>query len=72
MIYNYDQLLKHNVKFYDSFIDLKVAGWKSYSKSLDDYTNGFYKAQLVTSDNTVDNIATLMKTPFTTIRGICK
>jgi hypothetical protein len=37
MIYNYDQLLKHNVKFYDSFIDLKVAGWKSYSKSLDDY-----------------------------------
>lgn len=72
MILNYDQLVTSNIKFYDSFIDLKVVGWKSYSKALNEYTQGFFNAQLKQSDKTVEQIADTMKSIFPTIKGICK
>ncbi len=72
MIYNYTQLINHNVKLYDAFIDLKVEGWKSYSKALDEYTQGFFKEQLKESDNSVETIAKTMKSTFSTIKGLCK
>jgi hypothetical protein len=73
MIYNYDHLIKHNLKFYDSFIDLKVTGWKSYSKALNEYTLGFFGSQIKNSDEQVEALGENMKAVFsTTMRGICK
>jgi hypothetical protein len=72
MIYNYEQLVKHNLKFYDSFIDLKVTGWKSYTKALDDYTKGFFNTQLKKSDEQIETLGENMKSTFSTIRGLCK
>lgn len=72
MIYNYDQLVKHNLKFYDAFIDLKVVGWKSYSKALNEYTHGFFKAQLEKSDEQIEELGSNMKGVFSVMRGVCK
>lgn len=72
MIYTYNQLIKHNLKFYDAFIDLKVTGWKAYSKALNEYTQGFFKTQLEKSDETVDSLGKTMKSSFSVTKGICK
>lgn len=72
MIYNQEQLIKHNLKFYDAFIDLKVVGWKTYSKALNDYTLGFFKTGLEKTDEVVDNLGETMKSTFSTVRGVCK
>lgn len=61
MVYSYDQLVKHNKKFKDAFIDLKVVGWNSYSKALDDYTFGFFKQQLKDTNTAVSNLGTFLK-----------
>lgn len=72
MIYNYEQLVKHNLKFYDSFVDLKVTGWKSYTKALNEYTQGFFKTQLEKSDEQIEVLGETMKSTFSTVRGVCK
>jgi hypothetical protein len=72
MIYNHEQLIKHNLKFYDAFIDLKVDGWKTYSKALNEYTQGFYRTALEKSDKSVEELGETMKSTFSTMRGICK
>jgi hypothetical protein len=72
MIYNYDQLINHNLKFYDAFIDLKVVGWKSYSKALNEYTNGFFRFQLEKGDDSVEKIGESMKSIFSKAKGVCK
>lgn len=72
MIYNQEQLIKHNIKFYDTFIDLKVVGWKTYSKAMNDYTFGFFKKSLEKSDETIETLGETMKSNFSTMRGICK
>jgi hypothetical protein len=72
MIYNQEQLIKHNIKFFDSFIDLKVVGWKSYSKALNEYTFGFFKTSLESTDESIENIGKTMKSTFSTIKGVCK
>ena len=72
MIYNYDQLVKHNLKFYDTFVDLKVTGWKTYSKAMNEYTQGFFKAQLEKSDEAVDSLGETMKSSFSVMRGVRK
>jgi hypothetical protein len=72
MIYNYEQLVKHNLKFYDSFVDLKVTGWKSYTKALNEYTQGFFKTQLEKSDEQIEALGETMKSTFSTVRGVCK
>lgn len=64
MITNYDQLMKHNKQFYDSFIDLKAAGWKSYSKALNSYTLGYFSAQLKQVDTAVEDLAVQMKNGY--------
>jgi len=64
MITNYEQFVKHNKAFYDAFIDLKVVGWKSYSKSLNDYTFNFYKTQMKTLDESVEKLGDIMKGEF--------
>ena len=70
MIYTQEQLIKHNIKFYDTFIDLKVVGWKTYSKSLNDYTFGFFKTSLNKSDQSIQELAKAMKSTFSTIQGV--
>lgn len=72
MIYNQEQLIKHNIKFYDTFIDLKVVGWKTYSKAMNDYTFGFFKESLEKSDESVEALGEKMKSNFSTMKGICK
>jgi hypothetical protein len=61
MYFNYNQLVDHNKAFWASMVDLKVEGWKSYSKATNAYTNSFFKAQLDTVDTAVEKIATVMK-----------
>jgi hypothetical protein len=72
MIYNQEQLIKHNLKFYDAFIDLKVVGWKTYSKAMNDYTQGFYRTALEKSDESVEALGETMKSTFSVMRGVCK
>lgn len=64
MITSYEHLVKHNKAFYDAFIDLKVVGWKSYSKALNKYTFNFFKDQMETLDRTVMQIGNTMKGEF--------
>lgn len=61
MIFNYKQLVDHNKKFYDSFIDLKLVGWNTYSQALNAYTMNFFKDQLATMDEAVEKTAMIMK-----------
>lgn len=61
MIFNYNQFVQHNKKFYNDFIDLKVVGWKSYSKSLNTYTMNYFREQLETADSVVEQTAKIMK-----------
>lgn len=72
MIYNQEQLIKHNLKLYDAFVDLKVVGWKTYSKALNDYTFGFFRASLEKADEQVETLGENMKSTFSTMRGVCK
>jgi len=61
MIFNYKQLVQHNKNFYDAFVDLKLVGWNTYSKSLNAYTMNFYAEQLTKMDKEVENLALTMK-----------
>lgn len=72
MIYNQEQLIKHNLKLYDAFVDLKVVGWKTYSNALNDYTMGFFKKGLEKADQDVETLGETMKSTFSTMRGVCK
>jgi hypothetical protein len=71
MILNLNQLIDHNVKMVDEFIDLKTVGWKSYSKALNQYTFGFYATQLKNMDESVENMAKEMKSVMRPMRGVC-
>lgn len=64
MVLNYTQLVKHNKQFYDSFIELKLVGWNTYSKALNAYTFGFFKEQLDTANSNVEKVAKYMKGDF--------
>lgn len=64
MILNYKQLVDHNKKFYDSFVDLKVVGWNTYSEALNAYTMSFFKDQLATMNEAVAKTANIMKGEF--------
>ena len=61
MIFNYNQFVNHNKNFIDTFIDLKVAGWNTYSTALNVYTFNFFKEQLTQADAAVVKIADQMK-----------
>lgn len=61
MILNYNQMLEHNKAFWDSMVDLKVEGWKSFSKATNAYTNSFFKKQLDQADANVEKLANVMK-----------
>lgn len=61
MFYNYTQLVNHNKTFWESMVDLKVEGWKSFSKASNAYTNSFFKSQLETLDTNVEKLGKIMK-----------
>jgi hypothetical protein len=72
MILNLNQLINHNIKMHDAFIDLKVQGWKSYSKALNQYTFNFFTEQLKNVDQSVDNMGQELKDIYRPFRGVCK
>jgi len=61
MFYNYNQLVDHNKTFWESMVDLKVEGWKSFSKASNAYTNSFFKSELETLDTNVEKLGKIMK-----------
>jgi|TARA_B110000503_G_scaffold131889_1_gene207156 hypothetical protein len=61
MILNFKQLIDHNKSFYDTFVDLKVTGWNTYSNALNAYTFNFFKDQIAHMDNEVNKLGTTMK-----------
>lgn len=64
MFFNYNQLVEHNKTFWESMVDLKVEGWKSFSKATNAYTNSFFKSQLDESDKMVEKAGKVMKGDF--------
>lgn len=71
MILNLKQMVEHNHKLMDTFVDLKVEGWKTYSKALDNYTFSFYTDQLKEMDKSVAKMADEMKTMYRMPKGVC-
>ena len=61
MIFTYKQLTDHNRTFFEEMVDLKVAGWDTFSKSANAYTFNFYKDQLKAMDKAVHKLASDMK-----------
>ena len=61
MIFNLNQLVDHNKTFWESMVDLKVEGWKSFTKASNDYTNSFFKSQFETMDANVEKLGEVMK-----------
>ena len=61
MIFTYKQLTDHNRTFFEEMVDLKVAGWDTFSKSANAYSFNFYKDQLKAMDEAVDKLASDMK-----------
>lgn len=60
-MYTIKSLVKHNINFVESFIDLKVEGWKSFEKAANAYTYSFYADQLTKSTNAVEKFAKFLK-----------
>lgn len=60
-MYTLKALAKHNVDFIDSFIDLKVEGWKAYEKAANAYTYGFYADTLKKQSEEVEKFAKFVK-----------
>ena len=61
MIFNLNQLLEHNKTFMNTFVDLKVTGWKTYSTALNAYTFNFFKNQMDEADKAVIKLADTLK-----------
>ena len=61
MIFTYKQFMDHNKTFYEEMVDLKVAGWDTFSKATNAYTFNFYKDQLKAMDEAVHKLANDMK-----------
>lgn len=64
MFYTFEQFLNHQKRFYHAFIDLKVEGWKRYSKAFDEYTLGYWKSALNEADEQVQKTAETFKHVF--------
>lgn len=65
MFFTFDQQLKHQKRFFDAFVDLKVEGWKRYSAALNDYTLGYWKTTLTQLDEQVQAVGANLKTSTT-------
>lgn len=61
MIVNHKQFVDHNKKFWDAFVDLKTVGWNSYAAAFNAYTMNFYKDQMSTLTEAVEQTALIMK-----------
>jgi|TARA_B110000503_G_scaffold112149_1_gene168031 hypothetical protein len=61
MIFNLNQLMEHNKTFMNTFVDLKVTGWKTYSEALNVYTFNFFKDQVAEMDKAVTKYADTLK-----------
>lgn len=68
MFYNVSNVVHDSIKFYNSFIDLKVQGFKSFNKSFNELTYNFYlpltsklELQVVDYGNVMKNFADKMK-----------
>ena len=52
---------QHNADFVDSFIDLKVEGWKTYENAFNAYTYSFFKDNMTKATALVEKTAENMK-----------
>lgn len=60
-MFKLNNLVDSNIAFANSFVDLKVVGWKSYEKALNAYTYGYYSNQLAKATEGVEKLAETMK-----------
>ena len=60
-MFTFKSIAKHNLDYINSFVDLKVEGWKSYSKATDLYTNGFISDTLKKQTEMVEKYAKMIK-----------
>ena len=59
--FTFDTMIRNNVNFFNSFVNLKMVGYASYADALDTYTNGFFKRQIEDSKVLVNTIGDNMK-----------
>jgi hypothetical protein len=60
-MYTLKAVAQHNADFVDSFIDLKVEGWKTYEKAFNAYTYSFFKDNMTKATSLVEKTAENMK-----------
>jgi hypothetical protein len=60
-MFKLNNIIDSNVAFVNSFVDLKVVGWKSYEKALNAYNFGYYSNQLTKEKEGVEKLADTMK-----------
>jgi hypothetical protein len=60
-MFKLNNIVDSNIAFVNSFLDLKVVGWKAYEKALNVYTYGFYSNQLAKTTEGVEKFAETMK-----------
>jgi len=59
--FTFDAMHRNNVEFVQTFIDLKVTGYKTYAEALDKLTASFYNRQLKQSIDFVSTLGDNMK-----------
>jgi hypothetical protein len=60
-MYTLKAMAQHNANFVDSFIDLKVQGWKTFETAFNVYTYSFYKDTMTKVTGLVEKSAENMK-----------
>ena len=60
-MYTLKAVAQHNAEFIDSFVDLKVEGWKAFEKEFNAYTYSFYKDQIAKTGEAVQKTAQIVK-----------
>lgn len=60
-MYTLKSAMKHNLDYIDSFIDLKVEGWKTFAKATNTYTYGFMSEAIEKQTALIEKWATMVK-----------
>lgn len=60
-MYTLKSITKHNLDYVDSFVDLKVEGWKAFAKATNSYTYGFMSDLIEKQTSYVEKFANAIK-----------
>lgn len=61
MFYNIKNLVSDTIRFHNSFVDLKVEGFKSFNKAFNELTYNFYLPITTKMQEQVVDLGSIMK-----------